>query len=266
MNTNDHVVDQSTGHAVQGTLSTLFGGALHDNSAFINADSHAIIEGALHLVQVLARARSEFVIDTGHLEHGVHQHAAPVPPHGAGTARIDEVALEESLQRIDRRWIYLVIWLVVMTVIATLCALLRWIGLAVVASQFLLVLLAWNWFFIAFHGVFFDAGTWTFNWSDSLIRLFPDKFWFDAGVLLVVLGLTAFSSTPVILSLIQQRCPAFPATANGIYMMISFMLGSLTVLLAGRLSASVGVVSALKICACCSLLGLPFLFLLNRGK
>jgi integral membrane protein (TIGR01906 family) len=49
----------------------------------------------------------------------------------------------------------------------------------------LLVLLAWNWFFIAFHGVFFDAGTWTFNWSDSLIRLFPDKFWFDAGVLLV---------------------------------------------------------------------------------
>ena len=49
----------------------------------------------------------------------------------------------------------------------------------------LLVLLSWNWFFVAFHGVFFDAGTWTFNWSDSLIRLFPDKFWFDAGVLLV---------------------------------------------------------------------------------
>ena len=36
------------------------------------------------------------------------------------------------------------IWLVVMTVIATLCALLRWIGLAVVASQFLLVLLAYR--------------------------------------------------------------------------------------------------------------------------
>jgi integral membrane protein (TIGR01906 family) len=49
----------------------------------------------------------------------------------------------------------------------------------------LLVLLSWNWFFVAFHGVFFDPGTWTFNWSDSLIRLFPDKFWFDAGVLLV---------------------------------------------------------------------------------
>ncbi len=48
-----------------------------------------------------------------------------------------------------------------------------------------LVLLAWRWFFIAFHDVFFAAGTWTFNWTDSLIRLFPDRFWFDAGVLLV---------------------------------------------------------------------------------
>jgi integral membrane protein (TIGR01906 family) len=53
------------------------------------------------------------------------------------------------------------------------------------AVMILLVLLSWNWFFITFHDVFFDAGTWTFNWSDSLIRLFPDKFWFDAGVLLV---------------------------------------------------------------------------------
>lgn len=56
-----------------------------------------------------------------------------------------------------------------------------------------LVLLSWRWFFIAFHDVFFPPGTWTFNWTDSLIRLFPDRFWFDAGVLLVggalVLGL-----------------------------------------------------------------------------
>lgn len=48
-----------------------------------------------------------------------------------------------------------------------------------------LVLLSWRWFFIAFHDVFFPPGTWTFDWTDSLIRLFPDRFWFDAGVLLV---------------------------------------------------------------------------------
>lgn len=81
---------------------------------------------------------------------------------------------------------------------------------------------------------------------------------------LVLLGLTAFSSTPVVLSLIQQRCSAFPSTANGVYMMISFTLGSLTVLLAGFLSDAIGIVSAFKICAGCSLLGLPFLLLLNR--
>ena len=49
----------------------------------------------------------------------------------------------------------------------------------------LLVLLSWQWFFITFHDVFFQPGTWTFDWTDSLIRLFPDKFWSDAGILLV---------------------------------------------------------------------------------
>lgn len=48
-----------------------------------------------------------------------------------------------------------------------------------------LILVSWRWFFIAFHDLFFPPGTWTFDWTDSLIRLFPDRFWFDAGVLLV---------------------------------------------------------------------------------
>jgi len=85
-------------------------------------------------------------------------------------------------------------------------------------------------------------------------------------VSLVLLGLTAFSSTPVILSLVQHRCHAFPATANGIYMMVSFMLGSLTVLLAGILSDRVGIAGAMKICAACSCLGLPFLCFLDHKQ
>jgi integral membrane protein (TIGR01906 family) len=48
------------------------------------------------------------------------------------------------------------------------------------------VLLSWREFFITFHDVFFPPGTWTFDWSNSLIRLFPDKFWFDAGTILTV--------------------------------------------------------------------------------
>jgi uncharacterized membrane protein len=31
--------------------------------------------------------------------------------------------------------------------------------------------------FVGFHQVFFDAGTWTFAYSDTLIRLFPERFW-----------------------------------------------------------------------------------------
>lgn len=83
---------------------------------------------------------------------------------------------------------------------------------------------------------------------------------------LALLGLTAFSSTPVILSLIQKRCTAFPATANGVYMMISFMLGSLTVLAAGMLSDAIGIKAAFWICAAGSLLGLPFLLFLDGDR
>lgn len=54
----------------------------------------------------------------------------------------------------------------------------------------LFVLLSWREFFVMFHDVFFPPGTWTFDWSNSLIRLFPDKFWFDAGTILTVGSLT----------------------------------------------------------------------------
>jgi MFS transporter, FSR family, fosmidomycin resistance protein len=81
---------------------------------------------------------------------------------------------------------------------------------------------------------------------------------------LVLLGLIAFSSTPVVLSLIQQRCRDYPATANGVYMMMSFTMGAVTVMLAGMLSDRIGIAAALKMFAACSFIGLPFLLLLPR--
>ena len=48
----------------------------------------------------------------------------------------------------------------------------------------LFILIGWNTFFITFHELLFPPGTWTFSYSDSLIRLFPEKFWFDFGVIL----------------------------------------------------------------------------------
>lgn len=40
--------------------------------------------------------------------------------------------------------------------------------------------LGFNTFFELFHRTFFAEGTYTFYWSDSLIRLFPLTFWFHA--------------------------------------------------------------------------------------
>ncbi len=73
----------------------------------------------------------------------------------------------------------------------TLAVALQWGGLltvGLVAIVGLLAVVAWQVWFVAFHEIFFAPGTWTFNYSDTLIRLFPEKFWFDAA--LTVAGLS----------------------------------------------------------------------------
>jgi integral membrane protein (TIGR01906 family) len=52
-------------------------------------------------------------------------------------------------------------------------------GLALMLTVLIVVALTWNWAFVAFHEVFFTGGTWTFPYSDTLIRLFPENFWQD---------------------------------------------------------------------------------------
>jgi len=54
-------------------------------------------------------------------------------------------------------------------------------------------------FFAGFHRLFFEGNSWLFAYSDTLIRLFPIRFWQDAfllaalissaGGLLLVLGI-----------------------------------------------------------------------------
>ena len=53
----------------------------------------------------------------------------------------------------------------------------------------LLAVVAWRFWFVAFHQIFFAPGTWMFEYSDTLIRLFPEKFWFDAALTLSSLSL-----------------------------------------------------------------------------
>ena len=62
-------------------------------------------------------------------------------------------------------------------------------GLIVVVG--LAAIIAWRAWFVFFHKVFFAAGTWTFNFTDTLIRLFPEKFWYDAALTITGLSLIA---------------------------------------------------------------------------
>lgn len=46
----------------------------------------------------------------------------------------------------------------------------------------------WN-FFAWFHSLFFEGDTWLFYYSDTLIRLFPIRFWQDAVIAMAVIAL-----------------------------------------------------------------------------
>jgi len=67
-----------------------------------------------------------------------------------------------------------------------------WGVIGLIAAILLFVAISFNQLFTWFHQIFFTDGTWQFYTSDTLIRLFPMRFWRDAfvfvGVLSLILG------------------------------------------------------------------------------
>lgn len=59
--------------------------------------------------------------------------------------------------------------------------------IVLVALPLIAAVVNFDWFFTAFHRVFFEGDTWLFLYTDTLIQLFPLPFWFDI-VQLWVLG------------------------------------------------------------------------------
>ena len=93
---------------------------------------------------------------------------------------------------------------------------LRWGGLLTAGIVGLiggLAVVAWQLWFVAFHQVFFATGTWTFEYTDTLIRLFPEKFWFDAA--LTIAGISAAGGLAVALAgwRLQPRPAKMPVGA-----------------------------------------------------
>lgn len=54
-----------------------------------------------------------------------------------------------------------------------------WLTVFLLGAIILFVLISFGVIFVWFHDIFFAAGTWTFQYSDTLIRLFPERFWRD---------------------------------------------------------------------------------------
>jgi len=62
------------------------------------------------------------------------------------------------------------------------------IGLIVVIGISINPNVFWD-FFAGFHSLFFEGDSWLFLYSDTLIRLFPIRFWQDAFLLAAILAL-----------------------------------------------------------------------------
>jgi integral membrane protein (TIGR01906 family) len=67
-----------------------------------------------------------------------------------------------------------------------------WAVIGLIAAILMFVALNFNSLFTWFHQIFFESGTWQFHPSETLIRLFPMRFWQDAfifvGLLSIVFG------------------------------------------------------------------------------
>lgn len=71
------------------------------------------------------------------------------------------------------------------------------LAIGLIAAVAVSAVAAWDTFFTAFHRLFFAGGSWIFAYSDALIRLFPEQFWFDAA--LTVGGLTVLGAFGLLL-------------------------------------------------------------------
>jgi len=57
-----------------------------------------------------------------------------------------------------------------------------WLTVGLIIFVLVYLILNFNSLFTNFHRIFFEGDTWLFSYSDTLIRLFPIRFWRDAFI------------------------------------------------------------------------------------
>jgi len=84
------------------------------------------------------------------------------------------------------------------------------------------------------------------------------------GILLVLLGFSVFASSPVLHSVVYSVKTDRPAFISGIYSTLSFLIGSLTVLLVGTIADFTSLHSAFLLCPIFGILAIPFAALITK--
>jgi integral membrane protein (TIGR01906 family) len=77
--------------------------------------------------------------------------------------------------------------------------------LALIAMILVGVMVSFYQLFTLFHQLFFAGNTWIFNYSDTLIRLFPLRFWQDGFILMGAVTILAAIALILINKKVQQR-------------------------------------------------------------
>lgn len=85
-------------------------------------------------------------------------------------------------------------------------------------------------------------------------------------ILLPVLGITVFSSAPVLMAILQDHAEKYRSTATGFYMASTYGLAALMILFSGKLADMFGFDTALTICAVLAMAFLPAVLFLPKSK
>ena len=78
--------------------------------------------------------------------------------------------------------------------------------------------------------------------------------------LLILLGLTAISPTPVLLAIVQDQFPDNRASANGIFMFLNFIVRAAAIALLGLIADRIGLTQAFFVSGLLALGSIPAVF------
>lgn len=83
---------------------------------------------------------------------------------------------------------------------------------------------------------------------------------------LILTGFSLLSTTPVMLAMIQEFSEDGSSSANGLFMMISFLARSAVVVLVGFVADQIGLEKTYTLCAIVGFLGIPFVLTIKKGN